>query len=161
MSRKSKRKHEAGMVASGARAARRMVAQVKPLARSAGATTTRGVHKTCAWAAPQVEHAGQVVQDSVAPRVSALLSSAARRLEPARPRNGRWPKLVGGSALTAAAGAVAALVRSRAKPDAAVSAAETDADDVTPAAQTRDAQARDGQARASTDGTAKQPTHSS
>ena len=155
MSRKSKRKHEPGMVASGARAARKMAAQVKPLARSAGATTTRGVHKTRAWAAPQVEHAGRVVQDSVAPRVSALLSSAARRLEPARPRSGRWRKLVGGSALTAAAGAVAALVRSRTKPDTAVSAAETDADDVTPAAQ-----ARDGQARARTDGRAKQPTHS-
>lgn len=156
MSRKSKRKHEAGMVASGARAARRMAAQAKPLARSAGATTTRGVHKTRAWAALQVEHAGQVVQDSVAPRVSALLSSAARRLEPARPRNGRWRKLVGGSALTAAAGAVAALVRGRTKPDTTVPAAETDADDVIP-----DAQTPDGQARASTDGKAKEPTHSS
>ena len=156
MSRNSKRKHEAGMVASSARAARRMAAQVKPLARSAGATTARGARKTRAWAAPQVEHAGQVVQDSVAPRVSALLSSAARRLEPARPRSGRWRKLVGGSAVTAAAGAAAALVRSRTKPDAALSAAETDADDVTPAAQTHD-----GQARAGTDGKAEQPAHSS
>jgi hypothetical protein len=156
MSRNSKRKHEAGVVASGARAARRMAAQVKPLARSTGATTARGVHKTRAWAAPQVEHAGQVLQDSVAPRVSALLSSAARRLEPARPRSGRWRKLAGGSALTAAAGAVAALVRSRGKPDTAVPADEPDADDATPAAQTRD-----GQARASSDGKARQPTHSS
>jgi hypothetical protein len=156
MSRKSKRKHETGMVASGARAARQMAAKVKPLARSTGATTARGMRKTRAWAAPQVEHAGQVLEDSVTPRVSAMLSSAARRLEPARPRSGRWRKLAGGSALTAAAGAVAALVRSRRKPDTAVSAAETDAEDVTPAPQ-----ARDGQARASTDGKASQPTHSS
>lgn len=156
MSPKSKRKQDAGMVASGARAARQLAAQVKPLARSAEATTARGVHKTRAWAAPQVEHAGQVVQDSVAPRVSALLSSAARRLEPARPRSGRWRKLAGGSALAAAAGAVGALVRGRRKPDTAVSAAETDADDVTPSAQKRD-----GQARASTDGKARQQTHSS
>ena len=156
MSRKSKRKHEAGMVASGARAARQMAAQVKPLARSAGATTARGVHKTRAWAAPPVEHAGQVLQDSVAPRVSGLLSSAARRLEPARPPSGRWRKLAGGSALTAAAGAISALVRSRRNPDTAVPAAETDADDVTPAAQTRD-----GRVRPSADGKAEQPTHTS
>jgi hypothetical protein len=157
MSRKSKRNHEGGMVAKGAQAARQTAAQVKPLARSTGAATTRGVHKTRAWAAPQVERAGQVVQERVAPRISAWLSSAARRLEPARPRSGRWRKLVGGSALTAAAGAVAAFVRSRMKPDAATPAAETDAADVTP-----DARTDNGQARASTDGKAKQqPTHTS
>ncbi|HEX4657973.1 MAG TPA: hypothetical protein VH307_11355 [Streptosporangiaceae bacterium] len=146
MSRKSKRKHEAGLVASGARATRQMAAQVKPLARSTGAATARRVHKTRAWAAPQVERAGHVLQDSVAPRVSSRLSSAARRLEPARPRSERWRKLAlaGGSALTAAAGAVAALVRSRRKPDTETSAAEMDADDVTPAAQMGNGQARTG-----------------
>lgn len=156
MSRKSKRNHETGMVTKGAQAARQTAAQVKPLARSTGAATARGVRKTRAWAAPQVERTGQVVEEKVAPRISAWLSSAARRLEPATPRTGRWRKLAGGSALTAAAGAVAALVRSRTKPDAATSAAETDADDVTPAAQTDN-----GQSRASTDGEAKQPTRTS
>jgi hypothetical protein len=36
------------------------------------------VHRTRAWAAPRVEHTGQVLEDSedsVAPKVSALLSS--------------------------------------------------------------------------------------
>jgi hypothetical protein len=156
MSRKRSRKHEAGTLASGAQAARRMAAQVRPAARSARAAAARRVHKTRTWAAPQVDRAGQVVQESVAPRVSALLSSAARRLEPARPRSGRWRKLAGGSVLTAAAGAVAAVVRSRSKPDPETAAAESDAHDVTPPAPMRD-----GQARSSTDGEAKQPTRNS
>jgi hypothetical protein len=156
MFRKGSRKHEAGTLASGARAARRMAAQVRPVARSTGDAAARRVHQTRAWAAPKVGHAGQVVQDTVAPRVSALLSSAARRLEPARPRSGRWRKLAGGSALTATATAVAAVVRRRSKPDPEPAAAESDGRDVTPPAPMGD-----GQASSSTDGEARQPTSTS
>jgi hypothetical protein len=156
MSRTRSRNHEAGTLASGAQAARRMAAQVRPLARSTAAAAARRLHKTRAWAAPQVERAGQVLQDSLAPRVSALLSSAARRLEPPKPSRQRWRKLAVGSGFTAAAGAAAALLRGRRKPDLATSAAESDADEVTPAAQTRN-----GQASTSTDSRAKQPTHTS
>ena len=157
MFRTTKNKHEDGTAASGARAARQITAKVKPLARSTKVATSRRVYKTRAWAAPQVEHAARVLQDNVAPRVSALLTSAARRLEPSMPRSGRWRKLAGGSALTAAAGAVAAFVRSRREPDPddAIPAAEH-ADDMTPAAQTPD-----GQARADTDGRAKQSADTS
>jgi hypothetical protein len=119
-------------------------AELKPLARSTGAAARRRVHRTRAWAAPQVEHAGRVLQDSVAPKVSALLSSAARRLEPAKPPRRRWRKLAGISMLAAAAGAVAAVVRNRRKPEVTTSAAEADADYVTPAAEMRDGQARTG-----------------
>ena len=119
-------------------------AELKPLARSTGAAARRRVHKTRAWAAPQVEHAGRVLQDSVAPKVSALLSSAARRLEPAKPPRRRWRKLAGISMLAAAAGAVAAVVRNRRKPEVTTSAAEADADYVTPAAEMRDGQGRTG-----------------
>src|SRR5260221_7271784 len=94
---------------------KRVAAQLKPLARSTGAAARRRAHKTRAWAAPQVEHAGQVLQDSVAPRVSALLS-AARRLEPAKPPRRRWRKLAGVAILAAAAGAVAAVVRNPSRP---------------------------------------------
>jgi len=156
MSRKRSRKHEASTLASGAQAARRMAAQVRPLARSTGAAAARRVRTTRAWAAPQVERAGQVLQDSVAPRISALLSAAARRLEPARQPRRLWRKLAGGSALTAAAGAAAAVVRSRSRQDPESAAAEADMHDVTPLAPTRD-----GQARTSTDGEAKQPTRTS
>jgi hypothetical protein len=123
-----------------------VAAQAKPLAKSTGAAASRSVHRTRAWVAPRVERTGQVLQDSVAPKVSSLLSSAARRLEPTKPRDTRWRKLVGISLLTAAAGAGAALARKRSKPDAATSAAGTDAGEMTSATE-----ASDGKAKASTD----------
>jgi hypothetical protein len=146
---RTRRNHEPGTKASSpwdrARQAAAQVtpaaAELKPLARSTGAAARRRVHRTRAWAAPQVEHAGRVLQDSVAPKVSALLSSAARRLEPAKPPRRRWRKLAGISLLAAAAGAVAAVVRNRRKPEITTSAAEADADYVTPAAEMRDGQA--------------------
>jgi len=149
MSRKG-RNDEPGTKASGpwdrprqaAAQVKPAAAQLKPLARSTAAAARRRVHKTRAWAAPQVEHAGQVLQDSVAPRVSALLSAAARRLEPAKPPRRRWRKLAGVAMVAAAAGAVAAVVRNRGKPKITTSAAEAGADDVTPAAEMRDGQGR-------------------
>src|SRR5947207_8999378 len=148
MSRK-KRNHRARMAATGAGRRARLVAaqvkpaaaQIKPLAQSTRTAAIRRVHRTRAWAAPRVEQTGQVLQDSVAPRLSALLSSAARRLEPAKPRRPRWRKLAGISVLTAAAGAVAALVRSRRKPDPTTPPLEADADEVAPAAEMSDGQA--------------------
>jgi len=89
-----------------------------------------------------VERTGQVLQDSVAARVSAALSSAAQRLEPAKPPRRRWRKLAGISMLAAAASVAAALARSRKKPDVTTSPVEVDADDVTPAAQVGDRQAK-------------------
>jgi hypothetical protein len=99
------------------------------------------VHRTRAWAAPQLERTGQVLQDTIAPKVSAVLSSAAQRLEPAQPRRGRWRKLAGVSMLTAAASAVAALILKRRKPDATTPSGEADAAEVTPAADTPEEQA--------------------
>ena len=121
--------------------ARRAAAQVKPLASSTRAAAGRGVHRTRAWAAPQVERTGKALQDSVAPRVSAVLSSAAHRLEPAKPQRRRWRKLVGISMLTAAASAVAAVVRNRPKPDLTPSA-EAEPDNAVAAAEMRDGQTR-------------------
>jgi hypothetical protein len=134
-----KRNHQAGSARDRVRHA---AAQVKPLARSTGTAARRRVRRTRAWAAPQLERTGQVLQDTIAPKVSAVLSSAAQRLEPAQPRRGRWRKLAGASMLTAAASAVAALILKRRKPDVTTPAGEADADEVTPAAGTRDEQAR-------------------
>jgi hypothetical protein len=149
MSRKE-RNHEPGMKASSpwyrARQAAAQVkpaaARLKPLARSTGAAARRRVHKTRAWAAPLVERTGQVLQDSVAPRVSALLSSAARRLEQAKPPRRRWRMLAGAAMLAAAAGAVAAIVRNRGKPEITTSAAQAGTDEGTLAAEMRDGQGR-------------------
>src|SRR5215831_10689064 len=146
---RSRKNHRAAMADSSAgRRVRRMAAQVKPaaaqmkpFAQRTAAATQRGVRRTRAWAAPRVEHTGQVLQDSVAPKVSAWLSTAARRLEPAKPQRPRWQKLAGFSVLAAAAGAAAALVRKRKKPDAATPAAATDAGNVAPGTAMSDGEA--------------------
>jgi hypothetical protein len=94
--------------------------KIMPLAKNAGTAARHQTDRTRAWAAPQVEKAGQVVQESIAPKVSSLLSAAARRLEPDEPRRRRWRKVAGVSAAaTAAASALAAAVRSRRKASAA------------------------------------------
>jgi hypothetical protein len=153
MSRK-KRNQQAKMAAtSTGRQARRAAAQVKPiaaqmkpLAQTTGAATIRRVRRTRAWAAPRVERTGQVLQDSVAPKVSAWLSLAARRLEPAKPQRPRWRKLAGISVLAAAAGAAVGFARNRKKPDSLTSVAEADAGNTAPTAAMSD-----GQAMGSTD----------
>jgi hypothetical protein len=119
-------------------------AKVKPLAGSTGAAAKRSVYRTRAWAAPRVEHTGQVVEEGVAPKVSALLSSVAQLLEPDKPRHRRWRTPIAIAAVTAAAMAAAAIVRNRRKPDSTTP--EANADDVAPAAEMGD-----GQARTSTD----------
>jgi hypothetical protein len=152
--------HRTGNAASGAwRAARQAAArlqpaanQAMPLAKNAGTAAKRQADSTRAWAAPQVERAGQVVQDSVAPKASSLLSAAARRLEPEKPRRSRWRKVAGVPAAAAAASALAAAVRSM-KASAAASRPESaDSRDDASAAETGPAeQARDGQ-QSSSDG---------
>ena len=130
-------KNRSGTVVDGARHAAAQLKPVaeraKPLARSTGQAARRQVLRTRAWAAPRVEHSGQVLQDTVAPKVSAMMSEAARRLDPAQPRQRRWAKPVGLLAtLTAAGGAVAAYLRNRNKP--AGLPAQTGTADTRPAA---------------------------
>lgn len=138
---RSKRIDTANSAAAGALdRARHAAAQAKPLAGSTRAAAGRGVHRTRAWAAPQVERTGKALQDSIAPKVAAALSSAAHRLEPAKPRRRPWHKLAGISMLTAAASAVAAFVRSRPKQD--LTSAETETDNAAPAADMREGTAR-------------------
>ncbi len=137
----SKRIDKANETATGAlHRARQVAAQAKPLASSTRAAAGRGIHRTRAWAAPQVERTGKTLQDSVAPKISAMLSSAAHRLEPAKPKRRRWRKLAGISMLTAAAGAVAAVLRNRTKADLTPSAG-TETDHAAPAAEMRDGKA--------------------
>jgi hypothetical protein len=132
-----KRNRQAGQVASKSwDRLRRGAAQVKPAARRTGAAAKRGVHKTRAWAAPQIERTGQVLQDRVAPKASSLLTSAAERLEPRQSRRTRWLKLAAISSLTAAASAVAALARKRSNPGAGdATPGEADASGVSPIAK--------------------------
>jgi hypothetical protein len=137
MSRLNTTANDGAPAASALHRARQAGAQVKPLATSTRAAAGHGLHRARAWAAPQVDRTAKAVQDKVAPQVSAMLSSAAQRIEPAKPQRRRWRKLAGISILTAAASALAALARSRAKPGRAP-AAEADPEDVAPTAQMRD-----------------------
>ncbi len=113
-------KNRSGTAADSARQAAAQLKPVaeraKPLARSTGRAARQQVLRTRAWAAPRVEHSGRVLQDTVAPKVSAMMSEAARRLDPAQPRQRSWVKPVGLLAtLTAAGGAAAAYLRNRNK----------------------------------------------
>lgn len=142
--------HDVSAAASIARdTARQAAAQVKPvaahakpLAANTAAATRRRVLRTRAWAAPQIERTGQALEDSVAPKVSALLSSAARRVEPSRQRRRRGRALVAISMLTVAAGAVAILARNRRKAASMTSPANADAGTMAPAAARADDQPR-------------------
>ena len=88
-----------------ARRVRTVTSTVLPLAR-------RGVHRTRAWAAPNVERTGRVLQDTIAPKVTDALSAAARQIDPDTPRRQRWRKPASIAALTAATGgAIAGLAR--------------------------------------------------
>ncbi len=119
----SPRKHDGAMRESARQAAAQLkpaaemaTEKAKPYARSAGRAARRQMLRTRAWAAPQVERSGQVLQDTVAPKAAAMLSEAARRIDPAHPRQRRWRKGVGLATLTAAAGAVTAWLRARRQP---------------------------------------------
>ncbi len=116
MSRKKQSSQSGQVVSKSWDWLRQGAAQAKPAARSTGAAARRGVHKSRAWAAPQLERTGQVLQNRVAPKASSLLSSAAERLDPGQSRRARRLKVAAVSVLTAAAGAVAVLARMRRKP---------------------------------------------
>jgi ferric-dicitrate binding protein FerR (iron transport regulator) len=60
-----------------------------------------------AWAAPRLEQSGQALEKKVAPRMSAMLSSAARKIDPPRRTRRRWPFFVAGAMALGAAGAAA------------------------------------------------------
>jgi hypothetical protein len=102
-------------------------AQVKPLAKTTQEAARRGIVRTRTWAAPQIERTGQALQDNVAPKVADVLSSAARRIEPEKPRSRNWWTLSGIAVLVAAAAtAAAAALRKRSKAASTMPAAEAD-----------------------------------
>src|SRR5215469_10920666 len=59
-----------------------VAARAKPLAKSTRSVARRQLRKTRAWAAPRVERTGHALEETVAPKVSALLTEAAHRIEP-------------------------------------------------------------------------------
>jgi hypothetical protein len=100
--------------------------QTVPLARSAQAAARRGgqnaatwaaprLYRTRAWAAPRIERGGLAFQDTVAPKISGMLTAAARKLDVTPPSQQRkWPRVLAGTVvLAAAAGTAVVVVRRR------------------------------------------------
>lgn len=65
------------------------------------------VGRTRAWMAVRAARGSVSVQETVAPKVGAMLAATARRLDPPRQRSRPWPKLLAGTAILAAGGAAA------------------------------------------------------
>jgi hypothetical protein len=121
-SQASRAKGRAGVArATARRRAGRAAAQARPLAASARTTTRKGIHHARIWAAPRIERTGHTLEDQVAPRMAAMLSAAARRIEPVPPRRRRrWPVLAAGLITAAGLSATAAyLLKRRSRADMA------------------------------------------
>ena len=101
---------KAGAVRAQGRA-RQATTQVAPLAKSAQEAAGRGLLEARAWAAPRVEATGVAVQERLAPRVSAAMVTAARRMEPPKAqRSRRWPYIAAAVVVLGAGCAAAAQI---------------------------------------------------
>ena len=109
-----------------AEAAKPVAAQVKPLANDAKEAASRSVYAARSWAAPQVERTGQVLQDTVAPKVADALHASAQKIDPGQPPHRGWRK--GAAAisilLAAAAAAVATMAARKRKAESAAPSCE-------------------------------------
>ena len=96
--------------------------QARPMTKKATITATGWakprVGRVRAWMAVRAARGSISMQESVAPRVSSVLATVARKLDPPRPQARRWPKVLAGTALLAAgaAAATAMAMRNRKRP---------------------------------------------
>ena len=102
-------------VGAGARRrARQAAVQTRPLTVSARIAAGKGIYHARVWAAPRLERTGHALEDQVAPRMAAMLSAAARRIEPVPARRRRrWPVLAAGLITAAGLSATAAYLLKR------------------------------------------------
>jgi hypothetical protein len=105
----------------------------EPQLQAAQAWAEPQVQAARSWAAPRVEQAGLAVRDKIGPSLSSALVEASHRLDgtppqPQRPR--RWPQLVAGIAiLAAAAGSAVAAVMLKRQAEAILGPDDADAAD--------------------------------
>lgn len=106
--------------------ASKLADQAAPATKKFAVTARRGAGGAADWARPRVGRVrawmavraarGSVsVQERVAPRVSSMLAGVARKLDPPKGHQRRWPKLFAGLALLAAGGAAAASMAMRSR----------------------------------------------
>ncbi len=113
-----------------------MARSAVPKAKSAGLAARQSAEDAIAWAAPRVQEArswaaphveqagvavrekiAPAISEKIAPTISSALVEAANRLDPSPPRRKRWPRVLAGFAMIAAAGSAAAAIVLRRKPD--------------------------------------------
>ena len=81
---------------------------------SARTAARKGIHHARIWAAPRLERTGHTLEDQVAPRMAAMLSAAAQRIEPVPVRRRRrWPVVAAGLITAAGLSATAAYLLKR------------------------------------------------
>jgi hypothetical protein len=99
------------------------------MAASTRTAARKGIHHARVWAAPRLERTGHTLEVQVAPRMAAMLSAAAQRIEPAPVRRRRrWPVLAAGLITAAGLSATAAyLLKRRAVANAPEFSAPADA----------------------------------
>ena len=106
--------------------AAKLADQAAPVTRKAAMSARQGAGGAANWAKPRVGWArawmavraarGSVaVQETLAPRLSSMLATAARKLDPPKTKSRRWPKVLAGTALLAAGGAAAAAMALRSR----------------------------------------------
>jgi hypothetical protein len=104
--------------------ASKLAEQAGPMAKSAATTArlsagnaaewaTPHVHRARAWLAVKARHGSVSVQETVGPKVSEMLATTARKLDPPARRARRLPKMLAGFALLAAGAAAAAAMAIR------------------------------------------------
>lgn len=68
--------------------------RLAPMADQAKVVAAQRIEDARYWAAPRLESAAHGFEEQVAPKVSEMLTAAARRIDPKPTRSRRWPTLV-------------------------------------------------------------------
>ncbi|MEV4567195.1 YtxH domain-containing protein [Nonomuraea sp. NPDC049419] len=68
--------------------------RLAPMADQAKVAAAQRIEDARYWAAPRLESAAHGFEEQVAPKVSSMLTAAARRIDPTPTRSRRWPTLV-------------------------------------------------------------------
>ncbi|TMR99397.1 YtxH domain-containing protein [Nonomuraea basaltis] len=76
--------------AQAVRTGRRMA----PMADQARTATAHRIEDARYWAAPRLESAAHGFEDQVAPKVSSMLTTAARKIDPTPSRSRQWPAFI-------------------------------------------------------------------
>ncbi|AQZ67705.1 unnamed protein product [[Actinomadura] parvosata subsp. kistnae] len=68
--------------------------RMQPMADQAKVAAAHRIEDARHWAAPRLESAAHGFEEQIAPKVSTMLTNAARRIDPTPSRSRRWPMLV-------------------------------------------------------------------